>query len=96
MTARYIPQITPPVVNLNGTSKEALVNQHLTVINYLRVAAKAMHEAFPHGRDFQTISPIDGQRTAFKMATDQARARSVKIEELIIDFETLVLAIDRQ
>lgn len=96
MTARYIPQITPPVVNLNGATKESLINQHLTVLHHLRIAAKAMHEAFPHGRDFQTLSPIDGQRTAFKMATDQARARIVTIEKLIMDYEALALAISEQ
>lgn len=91
MADRYIPQITPPVINLNGASKDSLLNNHLTVLNYLRVAAKAMHDVFPHGRDFQTAPNGTGTR-----ARQEVLLRCIKIEELIVDYEALVLAIADQ
>ena len=41
-----------PTVHLNGTSKEALLDQYHTVISALRVALEAMVDAEPHARDY--------------------------------------------
>ena len=42
-----------PQVNLNGTSREALVDQQRDVLDALRKLYEAMAEASPHGRDYQ-------------------------------------------
>lgn len=42
-------------VNLNGSSAEALKEQHLKVLHAVWALDKAMGEATPHGRDYQTL-----------------------------------------
>ncbi len=42
-----------PQVNLNGTSREALVEQQMDVLRALQETMKKMLEANPHGRDYQ-------------------------------------------
>ena len=43
-----------PVVNINGTSREALVNARIAAIESLRSAMQALGECSPNGRDYQT------------------------------------------
>lgn len=88
---KYAPDITAPVMNLNGSSATALLAQHLAALEALRTAAKAMHETFPHGRDFQTAPP-----NTYKRAAGQARERCLTIERLIMDYEALAEAISNQ
>jgi hypothetical protein len=45
--------LTLPQVNLNGTSREQLVEQQRNVMHALDALQKAMQEAAPHGRDYQ-------------------------------------------
>ena len=70
-------------VNLNGTSKSDLLDQYKKCLRALRELDKAMGEAMPHGRDYQTHT------TAF--AGDDARKawgqRRVWLEELRKDLE---------
>jgi hypothetical protein len=49
-----------PVVNLNGTSREALIGQRLTLREALRQATKALSDMAPHLRDYNEV--IDWQR----------------------------------
>lgn len=44
--------ITPPNVNINGTSQDDLVKQVSDVANALRSLKEAMLKATPHGRDY--------------------------------------------
>jgi len=41
-----------PQVNLNGTTRERLVEQQCAVMEHLRATYAAMCEAAPHGRDY--------------------------------------------
>ena len=43
-----------PVVNINGTSREALVNARIAAIESLRSAMQALAECSPNGSDYQT------------------------------------------
>jgi hypothetical protein len=47
-----------PVVNLNGASRESLIEQHHNVVEAARELLKVMGECFPHGRDYQTAPAI--------------------------------------
>ena len=44
-----------PVHNLNGTGIEDLLRQHWAVMEATRALKKALAEAAPHGRDYQTF-----------------------------------------
>ena len=58
MTYRYPTQyLVKPIVNLNGTSREALVEQQMDVVTAADALIKAMANAMPHPRDFQTTAP---------------------------------------
>ena|ERR1035437_6338847 len=46
-----------PIINLNGTSAEELLEINSTAIDTLRVAMIAVAAAAPHGRDYQTLHP---------------------------------------
>jgi hypothetical protein len=87
----HTPVITPPVVNLNGSSKGALLDQNVDVIVQLRATKKAMQAAFPHGRDFQTSTS-----DCLKAAAFQAKNRMDIIDRLIADYEALAEAIANQ
>ena len=47
--------LVPPQINLNGTSREALVEQQADVVTALATLLKAMSYAFPNGRDYQLV-----------------------------------------
>ena len=44
--------IMHPIANLNGTSREQLIDTRLAAVRALRDAMKAMQELSPHGRDY--------------------------------------------
>lgn len=43
-----------PYVNLNGASRESLIEAHMAVIKAARDLRQALANAAPHGRDYQT------------------------------------------
>jgi hypothetical protein len=49
-----------PTVNLNGTSKAALIQYRLDAITALEAALDALREIAPHGRDYVRRSPYEG------------------------------------
>lgn len=46
--------VVSPIVNINGTSREELLNQWRRAHEALLNAETALRECTPHGRDFQT------------------------------------------
>jgi len=44
-----------PVVNINGTSKDALINARLDARLAIKEAMEKLYETKPHGRDYQTL-----------------------------------------
>ena len=53
-----------PIVNLNGTSKNELVEQQKEVYQAAKILLMALERATPHGRDYQTLSTEEPYRTA--------------------------------
>jgi hypothetical protein len=45
--------LTLPQISLNGTSRDALIEQQLDVVRAFEALSKAMAEASPNGRDYQ-------------------------------------------
>lgn len=43
-----------PQVNINGTSRQALVDARIVAIEAVRTAMQALGECSPNGRDYQT------------------------------------------
>jgi hypothetical protein len=66
-----------PRVNLNGTSRNALIQQRREVCDALNSALEALERAAPHGRDYQTAP--DG---ALETARHQHEARCTQLAEL--------------
>lgn len=58
-----------PVVNMNGTSREELIEQRRHQLDWLRAALGAFRNAVPHARDWQT----DPQRGYTKAREIHAR-----------------------
>ena len=48
-----------PIVNINGTSRRALIAQRMEACARVRAAIKALCEMRPHGRDFQTVDQCE-------------------------------------
>ena len=45
-------RLMKPVININGTSAETLVEARREVLEHLRAAYEAMRALSPHGRDY--------------------------------------------
>jgi hypothetical protein len=50
-------EIVTPVINLNGTAAEELLEQYQLAQLALGVALRKLEQASPHGRDYQTLEP---------------------------------------
>lgn len=76
MTTKLLPGL--PIVNMNGTSRQALVEQRADACTALRAAIKSLREMSPHGRDFQTA-----QVGIFEIARDHHQARVTTVIEML-------------
>ena len=74
--------IAVPTVHLNGTSKQALLDQLQEAIGAIEDAGKALARAAPHGRDYyiQKDNPINA-------AMDQHDARMEKLRSIVRELE---------
>lgn len=80
-----------PTVHLNGTSKDALIEQNTAALKALQSAIKALRMAAPHGRDFYVQK--DG---AFQEAVRLHHARLASLVAVEADLTALVSGIYRQ
>ena len=76
-----------PQINLNGTSRECLVEQQCSVLHVLRSLLKVMEQASPNGRDYQ-LRPAELQP-----ALEAWSQRWVMIDDLRKEIEAHALAI---
>jgi len=74
-----------PAIHLNGTSREALLEQNCKVGNALVDALNALSDAAPNGRDYYTKSP-----NAFKRAIAEHLDRCNKIKTVLAEVEQIV------
>jgi hypothetical protein len=79
--------LTLPQVNLNGTSREALVEQQCDVMRALDKLYEAMQEAAPNGRDYQ-LRP-----TEFNPAREAWHERMKLIRDMHNEIEAHAVAI---
>ena len=76
-----------PIVHLNGSGREALINLRLDYYRKLGEAREALAEMAPHGRDYY---PIPG---LYELAREQHDRRMAAINTLHEDIEAEILAI---
>ena len=77
-------ELVLPLVNMNGTSREALIAQHLDGAAAMRHAHEAMRESVPHGRDHPRMA--DGTDT-MAAARRQHQAWVDAITRIAIEME---------
>lgn len=80
-----------PIIHGNGTSKSALLEQQLEIMNNLRKVMKAMRDATPNGRDYYPVSAD----LAIE-ARDAFNERYNMINQIFTDFEKIALEIHKQ
>ena len=80
-----------PTINLNGTSKDELVELHTDAAQKIAEAIAAMKLAWPNGRDFQTAEP-----GLLVQAQDEASERLQLLFRARDEMNTIAVAISRQ
>lgn len=80
-------KLSMPQISINGSSKQRLVEQQLTLASRLNYVLKDMVEASPHGRDYQH------RPEEYPAARDAWGQRILMIDELIKEIEAHALAI---
>jgi len=83
--------IAVPRIHLNGTSKNALMEDYLTAYRKLTEAAKALQEAAPNARDYYPQGS-----DVYTQAASEHTARLVKIRSILDDLDTICNAISDQ
>lgn len=74
-------RLMKPILNLNGTSAQELVNARIEARTACRALTKALAETAPNGRDYI------GEAEAFKRDLEIYCARFAKIDSLYNDLE---------
>lgn len=80
---------TVPTVHLNGTSKQALVDQYQDSAVALAEAIRVISTNGPNGRDYYLQGP-----DAIKRADQEHEARLRRLREVLADLERMVETID--
>lgn len=90
-------------LNINGTSKAALIDDHVNAAAAIRAAIQALRKTEPHGRDWQgpPYLAVDGYghiipNPGFKQAQYEHLVRMTHLEKVLNEIEALTLAIDAQ
>lgn len=77
-----------PVVNLNGTSRHALLEARMVAIEAVRVAMQALGECSPNGRDYQTAP-----KGEYEIARKAYMERFSFLDRMINELEDEAIAI---
>jgi len=83
--------VTAPVINLNGTSGEALMQELRTAGEAVREAIEAVGNMTVHGRDFQTVGP-----DVYRQARIEQTARLEKLRSVLDEIRSLQEAVYEQ
>lgn len=76
-----------PTIHPNGTSRERLISQLTAVTGHLEAARKALKEACPNARDYNSGADFD-------QAVAEHVARRKALQDLREEIETLAMAIE--
>ncbi len=74
-----------PTIHLNGTSKNALIEQYSQACMAIQRAIRAMCEASPHGRDYYPQGP-----DTYRQANDEHLARIKKLEDVGNELQQII------
>lgn len=77
-----------PIININGTARSELLEQHLNVKRHLSHAIAALQDACPHGRDYQTLAPDCASRALY-VALDEHSNRLLQLRQVLVEIETI-------
>jgi hypothetical protein len=77
-----------PQVNLNGTSRDALLDQYRDAYRAINDAIDALCKAAPHGRDYQTLPA-----GSYNVAREEHDARLVKLGSIKAEIEAIAIHI---
>ncbi len=75
-----------PVIHLNGTSKQSLIEDHCGMTHFLRQAIEALAKCTPNGRDY----PSGG----WKEAMTEHVSRRDRLCDVLRELEELTMKID--
>lgn len=75
-----IGDVTPPILNLNGSSGESLLDDLDESVSALSTALTALYDAAPNGRDYQTALPGAYERARHEHERRIAALRDVQAE----------------
>jgi len=84
-------ELVTPTVNLNGTSKAALLHLHMEALRALMAAENKLAACYPHGRDYQTMGT-----ESLQTACDQHWARTESLHRIRQEIETIAERISDQ
>lgn len=84
-----------PQLNINGTAKSALIEDHVGAAEALRAAIQALRKIEPHGRDWQGVL-LSATNTGHRQALYRYQARTLILTRVLDEVEALTLAIDAQ
>ncbi len=79
-----------PKININGTSAQELIENHLEARDAVEAAITALRKANPHPRDYQ------GEPDSYKFAREAYHARLGALQELVSDLYGIAINIDHQ
>jgi hypothetical protein len=77
-----------PVVNINGTKRQVLVDVRIEARDAVRAAMRALDECSPHGRDYQTAAK--GQLEIYRQ---KHRERYAVLDRMANELEDEAIAI---
>lgn len=78
--------VTAPIINLNGATGDSLLAQQRRVLDAIKELNRAICEAAPHGRDFQTDhtgTKYDAARAEFMRELEFINEMEVRHEEIV-------------
>ncbi len=84
-------ELVVPCVNINGTSKDDLVNQLQTAYMACETLMNALAAAAPHGRDYQTVS-----QELYLDARRQHDQRMRVVKQMQVELIDLAVAVNEQ
>lgn len=88
MITRKREELSMPVVNLNGTSREELKQQCYDAVNALTIVGQQLNLMTPHGRDYQTIG-FERYELARSQHLDRVRSIEAIKDEILAIYASL-------
>jgi len=84
-------EIVKPIININGTAKEDLIDSLIAASAGVQKASDAMRSCMPNGRDYQSY----GQHSTLlcDLARDRHTAEMRKLQEIGAYLQQMVVAI---